>query len=122
MSGAVPGAAELTAIRERAERWGEASLNGITVDALYCMAESARDDLPALLALADALTGALARAVGGERWAEPVYAPGALVQVASWRCRFCGGRASPQEHIAHTADCPVRVLARARGGTGEEGR
>jgi hypothetical protein len=65
----------------------------------------------------DALTGALARAVGGERWAEPVYAPGALVQVASWRCRFCGERASPQEHIAHTADCPVRVLVRARGGT-----
>jgi hypothetical protein len=105
--GAVPGAAtgeELAAMRAEYER------------ALPWIAAPWDEYFPALFATLDALVGALARAVGGERWAEPVYAPGALVQVASWRCRFCGGRASPQEHIAHTANCPVWILARARGG------
>lgn len=131
---AMPGAAEVAAIRERWARaapgpWTYATDGGgrhaidddhgvladlgnrVRTDRSQRVSDAraiaaAPTDIAALLALVDALTGALARATN-DCLVIGVY--------VSW-CRFCHGRCPEGEREQHKADCPVRILEQARGG------
>lgn len=104
MSGAVPGAAEA-----RANRIGNArdAPNRDDVHWLVSEAIGAWHRLAVLEAERDALTGALARAV--EPWR-------VVTPLGAWRCGYCPGVAERPELIDHAPECPVRMLAQARGG------